>query len=84
MCNNKKDVPYLDVISLFVTQPSTFNSTNSQYLEVFGFNLINFMCFGDKRNLWNENYSVFHKSQWSFSSSRNKFEITITTDTTIY
>ena len=46
------------------------------------------MCFGDKRkyqrNLGSGNYSVFPKSQWSFSSSRNKLEITITTDTTIY
>ena len=40
---------YLDVISLFVSKHSNFYSLNSQYLEIFGFNVIDFTCFGDKR-----------------------------------
>ena len=47
--NKKKKVPYLAVISLFVSKPSTFNSPNSKQLKIFGFNGINFICFGDKR-----------------------------------
>ena len=36
-----------------------FNSPNSQYLEIFGFIRIDFMCFSDKGFL--EIYTVFHK-----------------------
>ena len=41
---------YLDIILLFVSKHSTFNFPNSQYLKIFWFNIIDFMCFGDKRN----------------------------------
>ena len=43
--NDIKWVKYLDVISLFVSKHSTFNSPNSQYLKIFWFNLTDFMCF---------------------------------------
>ena len=56
--NNKELVTYLDVISLFVSKLSTFNSPYSEYLEIFGFNLINFLCFGDKRNAGFIQYST--------------------------
>ena len=58
-------MPYLDVLILFLFKTSTFNSPNSQYLEIFGFILIDFMCFSDKGFL--EIYSVFHKKS-CFSS----------------
>ena len=51
-------VTYLDVISIFVSKPSSFNSQNSQYLKIFGFSLIDFMCFGDKRNAGIIQYSI--------------------------
>ena len=54
----KKLVTYLDVKSLFVSRPNTFNSPNSEYLEKLGFNLIDFMCFGDKRNAGIIQYSI--------------------------
>ena len=57
--NNKQMLPYLAVISLFVSKPSPLNSPNSLYLKIFGFNQIDFMCFGAKRILGI--YSVFHK-----------------------
>ena len=57
--NKKKLVPYLDVISLFVSKPSTFNYINSQFLEISGFHRIDFVRFGDKGILGI--YSVFHK-----------------------
>ena len=37
---------------------SVVNSPNSQYLQIFGFNLIDFMCFGDKRNAGIIQYST--------------------------
>ena len=40
-------VAYLDVILLFVTQTSTFDSSNSQYLKMFGFIRYDFMGLGD-------------------------------------
>ena len=47
-CNNKK---YGAISGCHITFCAiTFNSPNSQYLEIFGFNLIYFMCFVDKRN----------------------------------
>ena len=55
----KKSVPYLDVVAVFVSKPSSFNFPNSQYLEIFGFNRIDFMCFGDRGILGI--YSLFHK-----------------------
>ena len=53
--NNKTLVPYLDVILIFVFKTSTFNSSNSQYLEIFVFIRINFKYFRDNgipRNLF--------------------------------
>ena len=55
----KKLVPYLDAILLFVFKTSTFNSPNSQYLEIFRFIGIDFMCFSDQGFL--EINSVFHE-----------------------
>ena len=78
----KKMVPYLDVISFFVSKPSTFNSPNSKYLKIFRFNLIDCMCFWDKWNAWIIQYST--KSMVVFFFLENKLKITITTDTTIY
>ena len=49
----------MDVILLFVSDHSTLNSINSQYFEMFGFNRIDFIYFGDKGILGI--YSVFHK-----------------------
>ena len=46
-------------------QVPSFISKNTQYLEIFGFNLIDFMCFGDKRNA---GLFSIPQSQWSFSS----------------
>ena len=58
-------MPYLDVLLLFVVENSTLKSEKFQYLEIFGFIRIDFMCFSDKGFL--EIYSVFHK-KLSFSS----------------
>ena len=49
----------MDVISLFVSKPSTSNSLTSQYLEIFRFHQIDFMCFEEKGIVGI--YSVFHK-----------------------
>ena len=38
--------------------PFEFNSSNSQYLEIIGFNLIDFMYFGDERNAGIIQYST--------------------------
>ena len=65
----KKIVPYLDVILLFVFKTTTFNFPNSQYLEIFGFIRIDFMCFSDKGFL--ELYSVFHKKIVVFFNADN-------------
>ena len=46
---NKKDGAIFGCHITFCV-PSTFNSENSQYLKIFRFNLIDFMCFGDTRN----------------------------------
>ena len=48
--DNKKvgDIFGYHITFCVITQ--SFNSQNSQYLEIFGFNLIDFMSFGDKRN----------------------------------
>ena len=45
--NIKKFVPCLNVILLLVSKTSTFNSPNSQYLKIFGFIRIDFMCFSN-------------------------------------
>ena len=76
----KKLVPYLDVILLFVFKTSTFNSQNTQYLEFFLFNQIDFICVSGKGFL--EINSVFHK-KGSFSSIPIIHKKAITTDTTI-
>ena len=39
---------YLDVMLLFVSQTSTFASSNSIFLKIFGFIRYDFRCFGDK------------------------------------
>ena len=60
MADNDKNVgAILDVIILFVFKTSSFNSQNSQYLDIFGFIRIDFMCFSNKG--FREIYSVIHK-----------------------
>ena len=51
-------VTYLDVILPFVSKPNTFISPNFRYLEIIGFNRIDFMCFGYKGIVGI--YSAFH------------------------
>ena len=41
-------VAYLDVMLLFVSQTSTFDSQNSIYLKIFGIIRYDFRCFGHK------------------------------------
>ena len=55
--------------SLFVSKPSIFNSPNSQYLEIIGFNLIDFMCFGDKRDAGIIQYSLKSMVVFFFQNS---------------
>ena len=73
-------MPYLDVMLLFVFKTSTFNFQNSQYLEIFGFIRIDFVCFSDKG--FPEIYSLFHK-KISFSFMPIMHKKAIATDTTI-
>ena len=62
--NNKKLVQYVDVILLFVSKTSTFDSVNSQYLKIFEFILVDFMYFSNV--LFLEIYSVFPKEKCVF------------------
>ena len=39
-----------DKFGCHITETSTFNSPNYQYLKIFGFNQIDFVCFEDKQN----------------------------------
>ena len=54
-------VQYVDVILLFVSKTSSFDSLNSQYLEIFGSIQIDFMSFSNVVFL--EIYSVFPKEK---------------------
>ena len=60
----KKLVLYVDVKLLFVSKISTFDSLNPQYFEIFGFNLIDFVCFSNVVFL--EIYSIFPKEKRVF------------------
>ena len=44
--NNKKVCAIFGCHITFVSKPRTFNSSNFRYSEIFGFNRIDFMCFG--------------------------------------
>ena len=79
--NNKKLVLYLDVILLLVFKTSTFSSSDSQYLEIFGYIRIDFVCFSDNGFL--KNYSAFHK-KGSVSPMPIMNKKNIKTDTTIF
>ena len=54
----------MDVILLFASKTSTFDSQTFQYLEIFGFIPIDFMCFSNVVFL--EIYSVFCKQESVF------------------
>ena len=54
----------VDVMLLFVSKTSTFDSPNSQYLEIFGFIRIAVMCFLNVVFL--EIYSEFPKEKRVF------------------
>ena len=62
--NNKKLVQYVDVILLFVSKISTFDSLNFRYFEKLGFIRTDFMCFSNVVVL--EIYSVFPKQKCVF------------------
>ena len=55
---------YVDIILLFVSKDSTFDSLNSQCLEIFGFIKIDFMCFSNLVFL--KIYSVFPQKKCVF------------------
>ena len=57
--NNQKVGAIFGLILLFVFKTSICNSPNFQYLEIFEFIRIYYMCFSDKGLL--EIYSVLHK-----------------------
>ena len=62
MAYNNKKVLYFDVMLLFTSNADTFDSPNSQYLEIFGFIRIDFMYFSN--NGFVGIHSVFHKQQF--------------------
>ena len=77
----EKLVQYVDVILLFVFKTSTFDSINSQYLEIFVFIRIDVMCFTEVVFL--KIYSVFPEQKCVFFFA-DKSQKKIMTDTTIY
>ena len=58
---NIKNVGGLDVLLLFMTLTSTFDTPNSRYLKIYGFIWYNFGCFGEKEQP--NRSSVFHKQK---------------------
>ena len=72
----------MDVLLLFVSKTTTFDSLNSKHLEIFGFISIDFMCFSSVVFL--EINFVFPKEKCVFFFASYSLRKTITTDTMIY
>ena len=79
--NNNKNGAVFGCVLLFVPKTSILDSSNFQYLDIFGFIQINFMCFTN--NGFVGIHSVSHKPKF-VSSVPIIHKKTITTYTTIY